>query len=234
MTNLKTIYTAFFLTISSFLAVAQSAISPVQFQEKIEQTNAIQLVDVRTAGEFVGGWVKGAINIDIRSKNFAENIVKLKKNEPVFVYCLSGGRSGSAARKLSNLGYTEVYDLKGGMMAWKRAGLPVQTNSANAKPAGTTKASYDKLVNSNIPVLVNFYAPWCGPCRKMKPMLAELENEAKGKFTFLKLNADNEDALMKALDVSEIPTFFIYKNGKLSWQHVGLVEKSLLIQKLGL
>ena len=82
--------------------------------------------------------------------------------------------------------------------------------------------------------LVNIYAPWCGPCRKMKPMLEELNQSASGKFKYVMMNADENDALLKELGVSEIPTFFIYKNGKETWKHVGLVEKEALTKQLGL
>ena len=234
MTYIKSIFVFLLLAASGCGSAAQQAIPPAKFQELINQQSTAQVVDVRTAGEFAGGHVKGAVNIDFRSASFAESIDKLDKTRPVFVYCLSCGRSASATKKLARMGYTEIYDMKGGMVAWKRAGLPTETIGNYSKPAGTSKVSYDKMIKADVPVLVNFYAPWCGPCRKMKPMLAELEIEAKGKYNFIQLNADENDALMKALDVTEIPAFFVYKDGEVTWQHIGLVEKSVLVTELGL
>ncbi len=234
MTNIKAIFIIILLATTSCGSSAQKAIPVAQFQEMIKQQEAVQLVDVRTAEEFAGGHVKGALNIDFHSASFVESFSKMEKDRPVFVYCLSGGRSANAAKQLMGIGFTDVYDMKGGMIAWKRAELPTETVGNATKPAGLSKESYDKMIQSDIPVLVNFYAPWCGPCRKMKPMLEELDNEANGKFTFLKLNADENDELMKYLNVAEIPMFFIYKNGKITWQHIGLIEKDVLIKELGL
>lgn len=234
MNNFKVLLTTLLIAINSLAAVAQQAILPAEFQELISKQENPQLVDVRTAGEFAGGYVNGALNLDVRSASFAQDISKMDKDLPVFVYCLSGGRSASAARQLVNMGYTEVYDLKGGIMAWKRAELPLEMAGSATKAAGTSKAAYDKLIQADVPVLVNFFAPWCGPCRKMKPMLEALEAEATGKFNYVKLNADENDALMKVLGVTEIPTLFVYKNGEVSWQQVGLVEKDVLVKALGL
>ena len=193
----------------------------------------VQLIDVRTPGEYAGGSLKGAQNMDIRSADFNEQIEKLDKKQPVFVYCLSGGRSASAARKMTGMGLTDVIDLQGGIMAWKREGLVVERNS-DTRSSGLGKAEYDQLVEAKVPVLVNIYAPWCGPCRKMKPMLDELSQSASGKFKYVKLNADENDPLLKELGVAEIPTFFIYKNGKQVWKYTGLVERGVLEQELGL
>jgi thioredoxin 1 len=212
---------------------AQKAISPDEFQTMLNGRAAVQLVDVRTPGEFAGGNLQGSMNMDFRSSEFSQRIEKLDKSEPVFIYCLSGGRSASAARKMASMGFSEVYDMKGGIMSWKRAGLPVSTGTTE-KRIGTTKAVYDKMVNADVPVLVNIYAPWCGPCRKMKPMLEELNKSASGKYKYVKLNADDNDSLLKELGVAEIPTFFIYKNGKETWKHIGLIEKETLTKELGL
>lgn len=231
--KLATFFLATVLTIYTTSIYAQEALSPSEFQSLMSQQAAVQLIDVRTAGEYAGGHLEGSQNIDIRSSEFTKQIQKLDKNRPVFVYCLSGGRSASASRKLASMGFSEVIDMKGGIMTWKRAGLPVSSGN-DSRSAGLDKATYNSMINSKTPVLVNIYAPWCGPCRKMKPMLEELNNSASGKFKYVKLNADENNALLKALDVTEIPTFFIYKKGEQTWKHVGLVEKETLTEELGL
>ena len=222
-----------FMMLVPFWSFAQKAVSPEEFRSMLNDQASVQLIDVRTAGEYAGGNLKGSVNIDIRSADFTDRIKELDQDRPVFVYCLSGGRSASASRSMAAMGFKEVYDMKGGIMSWKRAGLPVEMPEA-AQPTGITREEYDKALQAQTPVLVNFFAPWCGPCRKMKPMLDELNQSAAGKFKYMPLNADENDALIKSLVVTEVPTFFIYKDGKQTWKHIGLVEKDVLLKELGL
>jgi len=84
-----------------------------------------QLLDVRTPSEYKDGHLKGAENINFYDASFAAQTEALDKSKPVFVYCRSGARSAGAARKLKELGFQEVIDLRHGILAWKRAGLPV-------------------------------------------------------------------------------------------------------------
>ncbi|WP_027067550.1 rhodanese-like domain-containing protein [Maribacter sp. Hel_I_7] len=82
-------------------------------------TNDIKPFDVRTASEFNSGHIKKAINVDVfNAGNFNKYFEKLDKDKPVYVYCRSGARSQKAARKLLKLGFSQVYDLKGGYSAW--------------------------------------------------------------------------------------------------------------------
>ncbi|TLP80315.1 rhodanese-like domain-containing protein [Maribacter sp. ACAM166] len=82
-------------------------------------TNNIRPIDVRTASEFNNGHIKNAINIDVfNPNNFKNYFVKLDKEKAVYVYCRSGARSKKAARKLLKMGFTHVYDLKGGYLSW--------------------------------------------------------------------------------------------------------------------
>ena len=84
------------------------------------QGKKAQLIDVRTASEFSGGHINKAKNIDVfNASNFENECQKFNKEEPVYVYCRSGGRSMTAAKKLAKMGFIEVVNLKGGYMAWK-------------------------------------------------------------------------------------------------------------------
>lgn len=79
----------------------------------------VQLVDVRTAKEYNGGHIKNAKNIDFFSAtNFRNDFEKMNKEEAVYLYCRSGARSQKAARKLVDMGFSKIYDLKGGYTAW--------------------------------------------------------------------------------------------------------------------
>lgn len=78
----------------------------------------VQLVDVRTEEEFAEGHLKNAVNYDVKEADFKEQVEKLDKNEPVYIYCRSGGRSAKAAAILSEMGFKNVYDLDGGITSW--------------------------------------------------------------------------------------------------------------------
>jgi rhodanese-related sulfurtransferase len=96
------------------------------FEAMLKTDVTVQLVDVRTPDEFQSGYIAGAQNLNIQDADFAKKIGQLDKTRPVLVYCAMGGRSAKAASQFSKLGFPNVYDLKGGMTAWKAAGKPVE------------------------------------------------------------------------------------------------------------
>lgn len=93
-------------------------ISSTELQSKVGQQ--IQLIDVRTPEEFLENSIEGAQNIDISSKDFEQKVAQLDQNKPIYVYCRKGSRSRKAAQKLEDLGFTEIYDLKGGILEWNK------------------------------------------------------------------------------------------------------------------
>ena len=107
-------------------APAQSSLlSPGDFEKMLQDDKTVQLVDVRTDREYQSGHIEGALNRDYYADDFATQLGKLDKSKPVMVYCAAGGRSSGAADQLKKLGFTSVYDLDGGMKAWKAAGKKV-------------------------------------------------------------------------------------------------------------
>lgn len=82
------------------------------------------LVDVRTEGEFRNGHLPNAINIPL--DQISNRHSEIAQNKPVIVVCASGNRSRTASKKLASVGFSDVYNLKGGTMAWMRAGLPIK------------------------------------------------------------------------------------------------------------
>jgi rhodanese-related sulfurtransferase len=89
------------------------------FKEAISTQNA-QLVDVRTKLEYNAGHIENAINIDFFDRsNFTENFASFNREQPIYLYCRSGNRSQRAAKKLAQIGFKKIYDLKGGYKAWK-------------------------------------------------------------------------------------------------------------------
>ena len=101
-------------------AVQESAtLEPKAFQKKAAETKDAVILDVRTKGEIDQGIIPGAKNIDYKGDNFEEQIGKLDKNKTYFVYCKAGGRSSKTIDIMKSLGFTKLYELDGGMDAWK-------------------------------------------------------------------------------------------------------------------
>lgn len=209
-----------------FFGSAQTLLPLDVFKQKIASESQGQLVDVRTPPEYAQGHLPKATNMDFRDPVFVQKIETLDKNKPVFVYCLSGGRSGQAAKLLAEKGFKEVYDMQGGYLKWSAANLPSE-KSANADqtPAGMSQEEFQKLIASDEPVLIDFYAPWCAPCKQMMPTLTKLTKEYEGKAQIKTINYDENKALARALQVDEIPVFLLYKNGKLLWRGMGLMPE---------
>ncbi len=92
-----------------------SVISAIDFFEKSKNQT---IIDIRTPQEFVSGHLENAININYYDSTFLEQISKYDKSKPIFIYCRSGNRSNSASKKLSNIGFKQIYDLQGGITNW--------------------------------------------------------------------------------------------------------------------
>lgn len=97
-------------------------VSPQEFKQLSENEPGI-ILDVRTPGEVAEGVIPGAVTIDWLGDDFEGKVKALDKSKPIYVYCKSGGRSSSACAKMDGLGFTEVYNLSGGIMAWENAGF---------------------------------------------------------------------------------------------------------------
>ncbi len=101
--------------------VVAENINAADFSAKINATTKKQVLDVRTPQEWVSGIIKGANKINVFDADFKTQVAKLNKDVPVMVYCRSGGRSGRAMKILTGMGFKEVYNLNGGIGAWKAA-----------------------------------------------------------------------------------------------------------------
>jgi rhodanese-related sulfurtransferase len=97
-----------------------TVLNVADFKVKMENLTegSFSLVDVRTPGEVAGGTIENAVNIDYNNSNFAADLAKLDKSKPLMLFCRSGNRSGKASNIAKELGFTEIYDLQGGFMAW--------------------------------------------------------------------------------------------------------------------
>lgn len=198
------------------------------FAEKIAVTPNPQILDVRTPEEFAAAHIDDAKNVNWLGESFVAGSEKLDKTKPVFVYCKSGGRSQNAVSKLEELGFTTIYQLQGGILKWDAAGLSNQTD----KIIGLSVSEYNKLLISDKKVLIDFYAEWCAPCKKMKPYLLQMEKDLGDKVVIIRLDADKNKTLMTEMKISELPTLLLYENKELKWKHSGFIGEADLKKQL--
>jgi thioredoxin 1 len=96
-------------------------------------------------------------------------------------------------------------------------------------------SSFNELINSNQPVLVDFYADWCAPCRMMAPILKQVASDLEGKVKVLKVDVDKNRETAAKYNIRSIPTLILFQNGEVKWQGVGVLQadqiKSMISSK---
>ena len=205
-------------------------LSAIEFNQAIQ--SASNIIDVRSSSEFESGHIKGAKNINWNDDGFEQNIAQFKKDDSIFVYCLSGGRSGQAAAFMRQAGYTHVFELDGGMMAWRSNQLPEEAGSAKVIADKISTKDYQTLLDSNQLILIDFYAVWCAPCQKMKPYLETLTQKVNGSLAVERINVEENKTLCQTLKVSSLPVLKLYKKGVVVWESNVLVSEADLIKAI--
>lgn len=93
-------------------------------------------------------------------------------------------------------------------------------------------ASFQEIINSETPVLVDFFAEWCGPCKMMPPILKDVKNELKDSAKILKIDVDKNQRVAAAYQVQGVPTLIIFQKGKIMWRKSGVIPANELIKQI--
>lgn len=217
-----------FIGCQSQTSKAIQTIDVKAYAEKLKATDNPQLLDVRTPEEFSVDRIESAVNVNWNGSDFESKATTYDTTKPIFVYCKVGGRSAQAASKLAELGFKEIYNLEGGIMKWNLAN--------NAKPSdkiiGICTQEYSELIKSDKKVMINFFAEWCAPCKKMKPYILKMQTELKAKIAIVRLDADKNKTIVDELKLDGLPVIIIYENGKETWRNVGYISEEDLIKHL--
>jgi len=207
---------------------AQKSVSlgPQEFEKHLASGGERILLDVRTPGEFGERHLTGALNIDYNGADFNSRIGNLDKTQPVYVYCLSGGRSAAAAQTLTDIGFTKVYEMKGGISRWIAENHPVEAENYNPNKGMSLQELQSMLqAAQDSIVLVDFNAAWCAPCKKMKAFMPALIKECSGKLKVIYVDYDNNPQLVSAMKVASIPALMLFQNGIEMRRYAGFVPQ---------
>jgi len=223
------------ITVASIFSCSSQQIQNMnveEFEKQLIVTKGEQLIDVRTPQEFEKYRIRSAKNLDVRNPNFRREIEKLDKNKSVLVYCLSGARSKSAANVFKEAGFKNIYELDGGINSWSKAGKPIDQDLSGK--GELSSKDYERIISAEGYVLVDFYAPWCGPCRKMLPIVEDLAKTNSGKFKLLTVDFDQNRLLAKEQNITSVPYLAVYKDGKKIWDRNSEASKEELMKILNL
>lgn len=217
---MKRIFIVFGIILFSFSSFSQKIenVDAKQFKQLIDSGEGIVL-DVRSPEEFSRGHIPNSTSINIADREFATKVNLMKKDKPIYVYCMSGGRSANAVRQMAQMGFTKLYNLQSGILDWNRNGFKLETSNSSTASSSTQYNSYsfDKIITSNKLVLVDFYATWCAPCKKMSPDIEKIKTDFKGKVEVVKVDVEVNKEISNLYKVQSVPTILLFKNGKQVW-----------------
>ena len=94
-------------------------------------------------------------------------------------------------------------------------------------------ATFNDIINQDKPVLIDFHATWCGPCKALAPIIQRVKKHVGEQATILKIDVDKNQALAERLQIRGVPTLLLYKNGEMKWRQSGVVAESELVRVIG-
>ncbi|WP_435134238.1 thioredoxin domain-containing protein [Formosa sp. A9] len=219
-----------FLSVMACQQDEHRLLAPSGVAQIIEEQQTLQIIDVRTPEEFNGGHLEDAKNFNWKDDSFTDQISALNPSEPILVYCLSGGRSAKAAEYLRNEGFKYVYELDGGIVKWRSENR--KEVAEEVVDSGMSLAEFQHMLVSDKLVLVDFYAEWCLPCKKMEPYLNDIASDMATTVKVVRIDADKNKALCKTLNVAALPVLQLYKDETKIWVHSGFIEKEEVLKQL--
>lgn len=202
-------------------------LEPKAFQKALLKNTDALLLDVRTSLEFSSGHLPGAMNVDWLSPAFRWRIAELDTSRAVFLYCKAGGRSSAAAVFLREQGFGRVTELYGGIEQWHAEDLP-ETPGELIPPAELTFKEFSRMLDLEHHVFVDFYIPWDTNCRKMEPIVDELQIRYYGKVKFMRINIDTYKYLATEMGIENAPVFHFYENGNLTFEWEGVTKRTVI------
>ena len=191
------------------------------FYSKIKSEKNPQIIDARGPEEFVLNHINGAVNFNLESKDYDQQIAKLDKTKPVFTYSIGAGRSVWLADDLLKKGFKEAYSLEGGIANWIGNGKPFYTNSKSK----LTLAEYKKIISENKDVLVDIGSKYCAPCKKVKPILETIKAQYGEHLKIVEIELEDSPQVIADLKTVKVfPTLILYKDGKIVFKKEGLTD----------
>jgi rhodanese-related sulfurtransferase len=211
------------------VAQKSTPLGPEEFEKNLGRESERILLDVRTPGEFGQRHLAGALNIDINGSDFQSRIENLDRSQSVYVYCLRGGRSAAAAQILTDIGFSKVYEMQGGISRWIAENHPVETGHFNPNN-GMSLETLQSMIQAakDSVVLVDFNATWCAPCKKMKAFMPELINNCGGKLKVIYVDYDKNPQLVSSMKVASVPAILLFQNENEKKRYSGFVAQEEL------
>lgn len=197
-----------------------------EFVKKLNTSAHPQILDARSPEEFTLNHLKGAININLKDSSYQKVLNTLHSSHPTFVYSINNGRSSALARQLRSKGFTEVYELPGGLANWVGSGNPLETVSKEG--VTISKEAFIQLTKSDEIVLVDFGSKYCGGCRRLATVVDSLEAQKVSNLKIVRIEMYDNPELVKDLKIAVMPTLVLYRQGFEVWKNTGLIQLNAL------